>query len=333
MRSKNSTNVRFTEAFYRAGFRVFGTLLPPLAAARAEKIFRTPPFHPVSEEENRVLARAKKFRIPTKKDVLAVYQWGDGQGPMILLVHGWGGSAGQFHPLIDPLLEAGYSVLAFDAPAHGDSSGELSSLPQFAEAVRRVADWAGPLQGILTHSMGGAAASMALAEGLQVDRAVFIAPPADAYDWFRKFSQRLGFSKDLAERTRRRMEERLHFDFAELNADVIGPRISTPILILHDRQDKEVSWEDAQRVAHASPHVRLISTQGLGHRRILKSPAVIQAALEFLGGKEEIEALPVHALSCEGCGNALKEEEGRYCEECELDFELAHPAARWAHLE
>jgi pimeloyl-ACP methyl ester carboxylesterase len=250
---------------------------------------------------------------------------------MILLVHGWGGSAGQFHPLIDPLLDAGFQVLAFDAPAHGESSGELSSLIQFAEAVKRVADWAGPLHGILTHSMGGAAASMALAEGLQVDRAVFIAPPADAKVWFDKFSERLGFSKDLEERIRRRIEDHLHFDFSNLNADVIGPRISAPILILHDRQDKEVSWEDAHRVAHASPHVQLISTQGLGHRRILKSSAVIQAALEFLQGRDEIEALSVHPLSCEGCGNALKEEEGRYCEECELDFELAHPAARWAH--
>ncbi len=331
MRSKNSTNVRLATAVYKAGFRVFGTLLPPLAAARAEKIFRTPPFHPVSEEENRVLARAKKFRIPTKKDVLAVYLWGDGHGPMVLLVHGWGGSAGQFHPLIDPLLEAGFSVLAFDAPAHGDSTGELSSLPQFAEAVRRVADWAGPIHGILTHSMGGAAASLAMAEGLQVERAVFIAPPADAYDWFRKFSHHLGFSKDLEERTRRRMEDRLHFDFSTLNADVIGPRISTPILILHDRQDKEVSWEDAQRVAKASPHVQLISTEGLGHRRILKSSAVIHAALEFLQGKDEIDSLSVRPLSCEGCGAGLKEEEGRFCEECELDFELAHPAARWAH--
>ncbi|HEX5034145.1 MAG TPA: alpha/beta fold hydrolase, partial [bacterium] len=318
-------------AIYKAGFRVFGTLLPPLAAARAEKIFRTPPFHPVSEEESRVLARAKKFRIPSQGEVLAVYLWGQGHGPIVLLVHGWGGSAGQFYPLIDPLLEAGYSVLAFDAPAHGESTGELSSLVQFAAAVKKVAAWAGSIHGILTHSMGGAAASMALADGLDVERAVFIAPPADAKVWFDQFSERLGFSKNLEERTRRRMEDRLHFDFSRLNADIIGPRISAPILIVHDRQDKEVSWQDALRVAKASPHVQLISTQGLGHRRILKSSAVIRAALEFLQGKDEIEALSAHPLSCEGCGTALKEEDGRYCEECELDFELAHPAARLAH--
>src|SRR6201999_2421848 len=90
---------------------------------------------------------------------LAVYRWGD--GPSVLLVHGWGGSAGQMTAFGEPLREAGFSVVAFHAPGHGASTGSWLAIPRFAAALAAVARFHGPLHGIIAHSLGGPAALMA----------------------------------------------------------------------------------------------------------------------------------------------------------------------------
>lgn len=326
MRSKNSTNVRILESLYRAGFRLMGSFAPHWAAAKAERLFRTPPPRPVGPLERSVLAEAVKTYLHSPDGELAVYRWG--QGPRVLLIHGWGGAAGQFHPLIQPLLRAGFSVVAFDAPAHGASSGELSSLPQFAAATLEVAERYGPFDALVSHSMGGAAASLAMAQGLKVKRAVYIAPPADAYDWYRKFSRMLGFSPALEEETKQRMEEHIDFDFSTLNAETLGPKIETPLLVIHDHQDKEVAWEDGRRTVENLPHAQLLSTEGLGHRRILRDPDVMRATLAFLQGQSPRTGKLQRDPRCSRCGTALADAYRGMCEDCEFDFELFDPPAR-----
>jgi pimeloyl-ACP methyl ester carboxylesterase len=220
-------------------------------------------------------------------------------------------------------------VVAFDAPAHGESSGELSSLPQFAEAILTVDEGYGPFDAVIGHSMGGAAASLAMVQGLQVKRAVYIAPPADAYQWFRNFSDALGFSEELEEETRRRMEERLHFDFSLLNAKELGPRISTPLLVIHDHQDKEVAWTEGRTIVQSTHHAQLLSTEGLGHRRILNHPEVIRTAIDFIQNRPAELAIERNFGLCSRCGNELERRDlAEMCEDCEFEFELFDPPAR-----
>ena len=62
-------------------------------------------------------------------------------------------------------------------------------------------------------------------------------------------------------------------------------RIAQPVLILHDASDKEVPLSDGQAIADALPDARLEKTEGLGHRRILKSQEVTRRAAEFLSDR------------------------------------------------
>ena len=57
------------------------------------------------------------------------------------------------------------------------------------------------------------------------------------------------------------------------------------MLVVHDLGDRDVPWSDAERYALLYPDARLLSTSGLGHHRILKSPFVIAAILRFLDNK------------------------------------------------
>lgn len=294
--AKNSTNVRSQReaaAPIRAGFRVLSAVSPRVAAAAAARLFfQAPARRPLADGEREVLARAARRDLGEGRHRLATWRWGD-RGPVVLLVHGWGGSAGQMTPFVEPLLGAGFSVVALDAPAHGASAGRTASIPAFAEAMARVADAHGPLAGIVAHSMGGAAFSLAAARGLVARRAVFVGPPSDALAWFRGFVRYLHLPARAEPALLDRIEALAGERVERLNSRSLGPSLRLPLLVIHDRQDREVPVSDGASVAAAAVDGRLLVTDGLGHRRILRDPGVIAGAVDFLrdGGDPGVDAL------------------------------------------
>ncbi|MFY7954073.1 MAG: alpha/beta hydrolase, partial [Armatimonadaceae bacterium] len=102
------------------------------------------------------------------------YRWGN--GPAVLLVHGWGGSAGSFALWIGALLKAGFSVAAIDGPAHGNSPGVFASAPAIAGAIRAFGKVAGPFHSVVAHSVGAIATALAASDGQLFEKAVFLAP-------------------------------------------------------------------------------------------------------------------------------------------------------------
>lgn len=288
MSSMNRTNVRSIEPraappILRTGVSALAAISPRAAAAVvAPLFFRAPRRRPRSPEERAVLAGGHRFTVGHPREAVTAWRWGE--GPPILLLHGWGGCAGQMTPFVRPLLEAGFSAIAIDAPAHGESPGRRASIPVFASAFARAADAAGPLHGVLAHSMGGAAYTLAASRGVAARRAVFVGPPSDAAVWYREFVRWLALPEGAEPALRARVEaiagERLH----RLNARTLGPSVAAPLLVIHDRQDREVPLEAGAEVARSAADGRLLVTDGLGHRRILKDPRVAAAAVTFLAG-------------------------------------------------
>ena len=272
------------------------------------------------------------------KQQLAVWKWGN--GPRVLLVHGWGGSAGQLDAFVVALTSAGFSAVAFDAPAHGASPGSEASLPAFAAAIERVSSLVGPLHGVIAHSLGGPATALAMKRGLRLERAVFVAPPANALDWFEKFSRELelGPSSELA--ARERIESRLGVPFEELNQRALGPHIDVPLLVIHDRLDRQVPWSDGRAVVEASASARLLTTEGLGHQRILKNAQVVDDAVAFLKAQPQAKPVDLRAgvqheksRSCEhrsGRLESISRPNDELCLQCELERELFDRSSRWS---
>ena len=73
-----------------------------------------------------------------------------------------------------------------------------------------------------------------------------------------------------------RLEARSHLPFAELDVPTDAARIKAPILVIHDRNDAVVSITDAEAIVDAAPRGRLVVTEGLGHRRILRDRGVAE---------------------------------------------------------
>jgi pimeloyl-ACP methyl ester carboxylesterase len=216
--------------------------------------------------------------------------WSWGQGPTILLVHGWNGRATQLGGFVEPLVARGFRVVAFDAFGHGDSPGASMSLPEMASCIRRIADKVGDVYGVIAHSMGGAATTIALADGLQIERAVFVSPPADPRQFLEIFSAALEITDEVRERLKERVERRVGVSMESMRANRIAPSMQVPLLVIHDRDDKEVPVRSGQSIAEAWPGADLIITEGLGHQRILRAEPVTNVAVSFIDASKHLMA-------------------------------------------
>lgn len=264
----------------RAVFRTVGSVAPEIAARWAETIFCTPPRHQPRSSDEAFLETGRRFSVRSDGESLAGWEWGT--GPTVVLVHGWGSRAGRFSTMGRALLDSGYRVVAYDGPAHGRSSGRLASLVEFAHALRAVADTVGPVHGVVGHSLGGAAAVLALRDGLAADRVVLLAAPSDVTRFSTAFADHLRIPPVARTAMRRNLELRLKARWDDLHLPAIVGRFRTPVLLVHDRGDMDVPLHHAEEIAAAWPGARVVVTEGLGHRAILRDGAVVRSTVGFL---------------------------------------------------
>ena len=264
----------------RAAFRAVGAVAPAVAARWAETLFCTPPRRRSGDE--RLLGDVTRFTLPSQGQQLAGWIWGG--GPTVVLVHGWGSRAGRFRTLAAALVEAGFRVVAYDAPAHGESTGRFASLPEFARALRDVAATTGPIHGLVGHSLGGAAVAMGMRGGVAAARAVLLAPPADVRIFSDLFARTLAIAPSVQETMHRNLERRLRIVWDDLHIPSLVRELPAAALVIHDRDDTDVPFAHGEEIVGAWAGSRLEITTGLGHRALLRDPAVIARTVEFLRG-------------------------------------------------
>jgi len=303
-------------------FSVLSRTAPSLAAEAASRLFVLAPRVPRPRGEAAAfLASGDAFTVPSAGRRLAAWSWG--RGPAILLAHGWGGRGAQMRAFVPPLVEAGYRAVVFDGPAHGFSGGFSTNLPAMADAIAGVARATGA-RGVVAHSMGGVSTLVALSRGLSLSRAVIVGAPSSAERIWRGFSRGLGLPDAVAADARRRLERRVGVNFGELNVSSFALRITAPVLVIHDRKDEEVPWSEGEENARLLSGGHLVTTHGLGHRRILRDRGVVEQVVRFL---EE----GIAPERCEVCSRGLGTAgTGTLCGSCGLGRELFEPDSRFA---
>lgn len=214
-----------------------------------------------------------------------------GAGPRVLFVHGWEGRGVSFGKFIAPLVASGFQAVALDGPAHGDSPGDTTHPIDFAHGIVGVGRELGPLAGVIAHSMGAAATALAIQQGLEAQKVVLIAGPSSVTGVLHRFAQKAQLTEPVAERFYQLVEEHVGVPAKEVETARVGAEISTPALIIHDRDDAEVPFADGQAIAATWPGARLYATTGRGHRRILLDSGVIALAVSFITADERAAAL------------------------------------------
>ena len=265
----------------RLGFRTLGPVAPVAMGALAERIWGSTLRLPERPEERRLLDEAEPGSVSTDRHSIVTYTWGNGEN--VLLVHGWNGHTGHLSAFISPLMKEGYRVIGFDAPGHGRSMGTRTNVVQISAIMHELADRYGSLSAVLGHSFGGMCAAYAMSAGLPVQRAVCIASPASMNWLVRRLAAYLHLPAPVVKELQRRAERRIgEKGWQSLSNGRHAAGLSQPALIIHDRQDEVVPWQQGQAFAESWPGARLLSTSGLGHQRILRAPRVVQEVTQFV---------------------------------------------------
>lgn len=255
----------------RAAYRLFGTPLPPKWISRRRSW--SPDWH--------------IEQWPFEDASLTLYSRPAApQGPVVLLVHGWGGHAGQMLALAEQLGAQGLRPVIVEMPAHGRSGGSVSNLPQFARVLEyvtaRLQQQGHTLRALVAHSLAANAGAYAASRGLAAGRLVLLAPPASPLEYTRLFAHVFGLSEVTRAAMQRRIEAREGILMPQFEPAAVGPRITLPTLVVHDRQDSINRFADGVAYSEAIAGARLVATEGLGHRKILKDDEVLRQVAAFL---------------------------------------------------
>jgi len=203
-----------------------------------------------------------------------------GEGPLVVLVHGWQGGASQLSGLAASVCAAGFRVALFDMPAHGEAPGWSTSAPEFIRILAHVARELGPVHAVVGHSLGGTAALLCAARGLPMAGVVALSPVPSFEFAMRGYARAFGLSLRAKELLARRFEARTRTKRAEL--DLAGVTPGVPTLLVHDLLDRSIPSRYSRRLKHQWPGTDLIETCGFGHGRMLDADRVAQSVVAFL---------------------------------------------------
>lgn len=264
-------------------------ILDPKIESQAivKKIYRaffTPNKYEVKSTDEAIIARGKNYRIPFEGGELAVTTWGE-SGSTVLLMHGWGGARAQMTGFVEPLLAAGYRVVAYDQPAHGESNGNMTNVLEIAPTMDLVMQREGKFDVVIAHSFGTLITSYALVKRNfpSPSKLVYLGSFNRLLDSLPRFQVLANLSDELIHGLREMISEKFGRDVLEeiINENLVQ-HIHIPALMFHDRADNVTPVEDSRAIANAWSEAQYIETNGLGHRGALQSVDVHEQVITFL---------------------------------------------------
>lgn len=272
----------------RLKFRLLAAVSTEWAFREAWRLFCTPRRLPRKKWEEAALATARAFRVPFEGGELAAYEWNATGRRTVLLVHGWEHRAAFWGVLADGLVRAGFRVVAFDGPAHGDSPGRMTTLPEFARATQAVADHLGTVWAVVGHSFGAATTAglpvqfNRVADG-ELPRLVLMSAPGSTPAVAQRFADLLALPTAVLRRMSAFIQEQTGRDAESFSlTQAAGSVRAARTLLLHDCQDESVPFAEAQDIARSWPGLEFRPTTGLGHNKIMRDKGVIRQIAQFL---------------------------------------------------
>lgn len=255
---------------------------------RTYQAFFSPSQYEVKQKDREVIEWGNSYRVPYGGGELAVSTWGDASRPAVLLMHGWGGARAQMTGFVDPLLFAGYRVVAYDQPAHGESDGRMTNLLEIAPTMDLIQEKEGAFDAIIAHSFGTLVTSYALVKRNfpPPSRLVYFGAFNRLLDSLPRFQAIAGLPDEIIAGLLNMIYENFGRGVLdEIINETLTPQIQIPALMFHDVTDNVTPVEDSRAIARAWKEAIYIETNGLGHRGALQSKEIHGQVVEFLKNK------------------------------------------------
>lgn len=253
--------------------------------------FCTPPELPITDTDARALASSKPFSIDFEGGEIQCYAWGD--GPNVVLPHGWGSRASHMALVARHLASRGFRSVSYDAPAHSsveDRAGATSNMFEHCRALSAVAAAVGEVYAVVGHSMGGAAAAFTVAGSerlaeyrFSASKLVLLSAPASVDSVIRAFANRnkLNLTERVFLRSGLEADFEMSVEFFSVGA-ALRSLDGVDVMMVHDRSDEEFPIDDALATCRDAGPLQLFLTDGLGHARSLTSRVVMREIDRFL---------------------------------------------------
>lgn len=254
-----------------------------LAAKYVKFLFQKPIKYPLPKREFEMDKNSKQYELEIAKinKKVNVYEYGTGE-KKVLLVHGWSGRGTQLFKIAEGFVEKGYQVISFDAPAHGKSPSKTSLMPEFIAAVHQLDKKYGGFEMAIGHSLGAMSVLNALKEGLVLKKAALISSGNSVEDIAHHFTKQLELKPKVAVKMIALFEKQFNMKMEPYSAYVAAKNIEIPLLIIHDKDDFEVPFSCSEAIHKVAKNSTLVSTNGLGHRKIVGAEIVVNHCVSFI---------------------------------------------------
>ncbi|MCF6242452.1 MAG: alpha/beta hydrolase [Bacteroidales bacterium] len=228
---------------------------------------------------------SKKEQIFAENEDIQVYIW-EGNDKKILITHGWAGMAADFKEMIKALHQAGFTVMAFDLPAHGFSSGKHTHMPMVMEVIKSIIEKYGSFYAMIGHSLGAASTTYALAEIAQEkkpEKLVLLGVPPAPFVFFEQFRSLLSINDKLFDKCVKYVEKMVGRKIQDMSIEKSFPKVSVQnILIIHDIEDNIIPLEEVKTIADKWENAHFFSGNHGGHFRHYKHTDVVKKVKSFI---------------------------------------------------
>jgi pimeloyl-ACP methyl ester carboxylesterase len=274
---------RLAIGYVQTKFKLLSVISKRKAAEKAFVVFGTPFLKSVRKGPIKN-AETIHFQLNGKK--MNGYRWNHPQPQKALILHGFGSAAHKFEDYALLLIDKGFEVLAFDAPAHGDSEGGTTNAIEYSEMIIEIMEKFGPIENFIAHSFGGISLSLAL-EQVKHDagtKVVFIAPATETTSAVDGAFKMLKLKSEAV----RNEFEKIIFEVSGKQTEWFSIRramhnITASVLWIHDEDDDITPWADALKVKEDNhPNIKFVCTKELGHNKIYHDESVKKQVIDFM---------------------------------------------------
>lgn len=213
------------------------------------------------------------------------YTW-EGNETKILLVHGWESNSARWEKTLPYLQKSGSTIIAIDAPAHGQSSGKEFNVPRYTEFIHKAVQKYNPSI-IIGHSLGGAACvyHQYLHPETSIEKMVILGAPSDLKTLIDNYIQMLSLNRKMFTLLEKRYLENFNFKLEDFSGGAFAQHITIEGIIAHDTTDTVVAFEEGQKIASGWKKGKFIKTKDLGHS--MHDDKLYQEIYRFLFETEE----------------------------------------------
>ena len=250
------------------------------ATKKALHLFASPRKGRYSEDQRRVVSSALFEELTYDGLDIATYRW-HGKGKTVLLAHGWESNVSRWDYLLEDLKRQDYNIIALDAPAHGRSGGKQFNAVLYSECINTVAKKFKP-EVIIGHSVGGMASVFFMHNHPEtsVKKLVLLGAPAHFTGVFARYKSMMGYNRRISKGLDTIVLERFGKPVDYFSAANFTESIEAKGLIIHDKMDRIIPFEDALLFANRYKNAKLIETTGFGHS--LKDASLTPKIIGFI---------------------------------------------------